>query len=837
MTDKTHKPTVIITGCAGNLGSSLVATLKQGYTVIGLDQDESPLADASFQVDLTSADSVQLALERFAREYGHEVAAVIHLAAYFDFSGEKSPLYDAVNVQGTKHLLQALKDFTVERFVYSGTMLVHKPGVPGQKITEQTPIAPGWAYPESKAETETVIAEHASMPYSLLHLAGLYDEQTAVPTLSHQIARIYEDSLKSHVYAGNVGAGQAFIHRDDLMALFAQVIEKRNDLPREHVLLAGEEHTVSYEALQNHIGALLHGEDSWYTRSVPEGIAKAGAWLEARSEPVVPDDFDKGEKPFIRAFMIDMASDHYELDCTKARQELDWQAQKNVYDELEVLVKNLKANPLEWYKANGITPPDWMTSAAQKKQNPDTLLNNYHDYIARAHYQNLWAPFLTIALGAWLVTSPEAMGYGDSPLAISDRISGALLGLFGTLAISWRMRLVRWASVLVGLWLMFAPLVFWTPSAAAYLNGTVIGMLVIGFAALVPPIVGVSPAAEMSGPTIPPGWRVNPSSWFQRAPIIALALVGFLISRYLTAYQLGHIDGVWEPFFSGPNSPDKNGTEEIITSSVSEAWPVPDAGLGALTYALEILTGLLGSTRRWRTMPWLVVLFGFMIVPLGIVSITFIIIQPIVIGTWCTLCLLGALAMLIQIPYSLDELIATGQFLKRCKKAGKPVLKIFFVGDTDEGKSTKAPDDFTRSPLTVIKDMVGGGITVPLSLLAAILIGIWLMFTRLTLGHADQLANWEHLIGALVVTVSVCAFAEVARPMRYGLVVLALMLLPAPFFAGAGMLAYASSGICAAALIGLALVPLSVRGEYGGWNKLLRREKVYSESSAPNSNH
>ena len=49
-------------------------------------------------------------------------------------------------------------------------------------------------------------------------------------------------------------------------------------------------------------------------------------------------------------------------------------------------------------------------------------------------------------------------------------------------------------------------------------------------------------------------------------------------------------------------------------------------------------------------MPWLVLLFGLMIVPLGVVSITFIVIQPILIGTWCTLCLIAAAAMLIQIP-------------------------------------------------------------------------------------------------------------------------------------------------------------------------------------------
>ncbi|WP_178102822.1 hypothetical protein [Pseudomonas sp. gcc21] len=43
-------------------------------------------------------------------------------------------------------------------------------------------------------------------------------------------------------------------------------------------------------------------------------MAKIGAWAQAQAEPLVPDDFDKGEKPFIRPFMIDMSSDYYQLD-------------------------------------------------------------------------------------------------------------------------------------------------------------------------------------------------------------------------------------------------------------------------------------------------------------------------------------------------------------------------------------------------------------------------------------------------------------------------------------------------------------------------------------------
>jgi hypothetical protein len=52
------------------------------------------------------------------------------------------------------------------------------------------------------------------------------------------------------------------------------------------------------------------------------------------------------------------------------------------------------------------------------------------------------------------------------------------------------------------------------------------------------------------------------------------------------------------------------------------------------------------------------VTFFILVVPLGGVSIFFIIIQPIMIGTYCTLCLIAALAMLIMIPLTLDEVVA-----------------------------------------------------------------------------------------------------------------------------------------------------------------------------------
>lgn len=815
------KQIILITGAAGKIGSRLARAFRKEYTVIGLDQKPCADTDGDLVCDLTDESSIRRGFDTLRSDYGADIAAVIHLAAYFDFTGKKSPLYEKVNSRGTRHIMTALQDFNVDRFIYASTMLVHAPGVPGQKINEEHPIAPKWAYPQSKADTEEIILQsRGDIPCTILRLAGLYDAATAVPTLSHQIARVYERDVKSHLYAGDLLAGQSFIHQEDMTDLFLRVVERRHDLPAENIMLAGEKTVLNYQEIQNRLGHLIFGEADWQTINIPPCIAKPAAWLEHKAEPVIPDDFDGGEPPFIRPFMIDLAADHYDLDIRRAETLLDWVPRHNIYEGLAHMVAQLQKDPAAWYSLNRITPPDWIAAAEEKNAAPEELRAAHEADYRETHRQNLWAHFLNLGLAVWLISGPVAFGYQSPAMIWSDIAAGVLLAVFSLLSLSWRMGFARFACGAVGFWLLCAPLVFWAPTAAAYLNNTIVGMLVIGFALLTRPPPGVSAVAARTGPTIPPGWDYSPSGWYQRVPIIGLAFIGFVISRYLTAYQLGHIDGVWEPFFQGAPDP-KNGTEEIITSAVSKAWPVPDAGLGALTYALEILTGIMGSARRWRTMPWLVILFGIMIVPLGIISITFIIIQPIVIGTWCTLCLIAAAAMLLQIPYSIDEIVATCQFLNRRRKKGRPLLRIFFTGDTDDGAPQRNTEDFTQSPKHIICEMAGGGISLPWNLLACMLIGIWLMLTRLSLGTADGMAHADHLIGALVVTIAITAVAEAARSVRFLIAPLGMALLVLPFIYETPVQSVAGSIFCGLALMALCLPRGAVNKHYGSWDRYI----------------
>lgn len=461
--------------------------------------------------------------------------------------------------------------------------------------------------------------------------------------------------------------------------------------------------------------------------------------------------------------------------------------------------------------AFALTQPmqDRLASAADAHDMGASAMRSPMVMMAVEHYAGYrWVQAPVSALALWLLTSPFVLGFSGAGQMWSDVISGAATLCLSLFALKPRRGLVSWLVSLVGLWLLLAPLLFWTAEPAAYANDTLVGALLIGFGLLIP--MGM----EMKGPAVPPGWSYNPSAWSQRAPIIALSFVSFLAARYMAAYQLGHIHSVWDPFFG-------DGTERVLTSKVSRAWPVSDAGLGASTYLIEVLMGLMGDKRRWRTMPWMVAGFGLVVVPLGVVSITLVMLQPVMVGAWCALCLFTAAAMLLMIPLALDEIVAMVQLVVHQKKNGASAWRVFWLG-------ANLPDD-TRSghPTRHESWRPNGmfwGVTGTWSLWLSTALGVWLLFAPHVFGVDIQAAaaDSEHIAGALIIVVAVVALAEVARPLRLLNIPVGIWLMASPWFLDGG----SRASHTASALAGLAALLLSLplgklRDHYGTFDSSL----------------
>lgn len=277
--------------------------------------------------------------------------------------------------------------------------------------------------------------------------------------------------------------------------------------------------------------------------------------------------------------MIENADDHYEIDISRARRLLGWKPRHSLTAPLPEMIRRLKADPTDWYKKNKLEPSAVAASAPELDQAAERLqgpLERSDDEVeaetGRHRAATLWAPLTNVAIGLWLVASaftlglfdpasapiPPALGHEiaspetrDGRLGISEIVSGHAILSLALVSMRRRWHGLQWITASIGVWVMFAPLLFWTTSAGAYATDTLAGMLIVAFAVMIPPTPGISRRALAADDDRPLGWSYSPSLFTQRIPIIGLAFVGLFVSRYLAAYQLGHIDGLWEPFF-GP---------------------------------------------------------------------------------------------------------------------------------------------------------------------------------------------------------------------------------------------------------------------------------------------
>src|SRR3546814_13172355 len=79
------------------------------------------------------------------------------------------------------------------------------------------------------------------------------------------------------------------------------------------------------------------------------------------------------------------------------------------------------------------------------------------------------------------------------------------------------------------------------------------------------------------------------------------------------------------------------------------------------------------------------------------------------------------------------------------------------------------------------------------------------MFTRLIFGTTGAMANSDHLVGALVITVAIIATAEVARVLRFVNVAFGAWLVAAPFL----LVGASGTATVASVVVGVGLSVLS----------------------------
>ncbi|AFZ57737.1 UDP-glucose 4-epimerase GalE [Anabaena cylindrica FACHB-243] len=157
------KPTILVTGGAGYIGSHAVLALVQaGYQVVILDNlvyGHRDLVEKVLQVKLIEGDTEDRPLlDNLFKT--HDIEAVMHFSAY-TYVGESvtNPVkYYRNNVLGTLTLLEAMLAASVKKFVFSSTCATY--GVPTFiPLTEDHPQNPINPYGTTKLMVEQILSD------------------------------------------------------------------------------------------------------------------------------------------------------------------------------------------------------------------------------------------------------------------------------------------------------------------------------------------------------------------------------------------------------------------------------------------------------------------------------------------------------------------------------------------------------------------------------------------------------------------------------------------------------------------------------------------------------
>ncbi|WP_150462478.1 NAD-dependent epimerase/dehydratase family protein [Nesterenkonia ebinurensis] len=329
---------VAIVGATGNIGSALLEELSERpevSSVLGIarrlpENDAAPYSHAEWATtDIQFPESVEALSELFTG-----VDAVIHLAWLIQ-PNTKRELLRRVNVDGTKHVLEAAAAAGVQRISVASSVGAYSPVSDDQPRDESwgTEGIPGSHYSQDKAAQERVMDEFQALhPETALSRMrpGLIFQAAA----GAEIQRYFAGSLAPVQILNRVrppiipfpqGVRTQAVHSRDVAAAFATAVIQG---ARGAFNLAADD-LLTAEI----IARVVTGRDSGRSSvTIPLGAVKPLVKLAHRAH-LLP--MDEG--------WLQMAQQVPVLDTTRARTELGWQPTVSAEEALAEIIEGMSS--------------------------------------------------------------------------------------------------------------------------------------------------------------------------------------------------------------------------------------------------------------------------------------------------------------------------------------------------------------------------------------------------------------------------------------------------------------------------------------------------------------
>jgi dihydroflavonol-4-reductase len=230
---------LLVTGGTGFIGSHLAEEgRRRGADVVVLGLTGRPEEQANAEllsragVEVLSGSITDAELcRRAARGATH----IFHLAVAMREGGKGDEFFESINLDGTRHLLEAASMQRVERFVYCSTIGIYGHKAPG--ITrEDSPLAPGNVYERTKVSAELLVrdfADRCGVPSVILRPADVYGPR------DQRLLKLFKGVARGRFPLFGSGKGRRhMVYVDDVVSAFFRACE-RDEALGEGLIVAG----------------------------------------------------------------------------------------------------------------------------------------------------------------------------------------------------------------------------------------------------------------------------------------------------------------------------------------------------------------------------------------------------------------------------------------------------------------------------------------------------------------------------------------------------------------------------------------------------------------------
>ena len=231
---------ILITGANGFVGRHLIHRLQAAESARAIQifaathsnaENNAPI-DGNSQLeqvplDIQDADATRLLLADIRPTH------IVHLAARSSGADADRPMVFAVNVEGTRHLLNAARSLAEPpRVLLISTGYVYGNTEALWPARESDPLAMPvkfGAYTDSKVAMEAVAAEYGDLAFvarAFSHTGPGQSATFAIPAFARQLARIERGEQKPEISVGNLEAQRDLLDVRDVVEAYRLLLER-----------------------------------------------------------------------------------------------------------------------------------------------------------------------------------------------------------------------------------------------------------------------------------------------------------------------------------------------------------------------------------------------------------------------------------------------------------------------------------------------------------------------------------------------------------------------------------------------------------------------------------